>query len=220
MTINRYGMDRIMKTLVTIFILFCSQISLQVSAQEITEGKEYQVIKAQGDQGSVVQVYEFFSYACGHCYDFQPLIESWVAKPRKGVQFNYMPAVFNEQMVPLAKLFFTLEEMKLLKTVHHQVYDAIHGKRINLQTDKKIFDWAQKNELINFKEFEKLYKSFGIDAKVKKSAQLTRSYRIPGTPYVTVRGKYITGPSMVLRPEGGVDPIRFIGTLNTLIEKD
>ncbi len=70
------------------------------------------------------------------------------------------------------------------------------------------------------KEFEKLYKSFGIDAKVKKSAQLTRSYRIPGTPYVTVRGKYITGPSMVLRPEGGVDPIRFIGTLNTLIEKD
>ena len=103
-------MDKIMKTLLTIFILFCTQMSLQASAQTITEGKEYKVIKAQGDQGDVVQVYEFFSYACEHCYDFQPLIESWAAKPRKGVQFNYMPAVFNEQMVPLAKLFFTLRK--------------------------------------------------------------------------------------------------------------
>jgi hypothetical protein len=51
--------------------------------------------------------------------------------------------------------------------------------------------------------------------------QLTRSYRVPGTPYVTVKGKYITGPSMVLRPEGGgVDVVRFIATLNSLIEKD
>ena len=147
-----------MKSLLTIFIVFLSQMSLQASAQEITEGKEYQVIKAQADQGSVVQVYEFFSYACGHCYDFHPLIESWADKPREGVQFNYIPAIFNEQMIPLAKLFYTLEEMQLLKTVHHQVYDAIHEKRVNLLTDKKIFNWAKKNDLIKFKEFEKLYK--------------------------------------------------------------
>jgi thiol:disulfide interchange protein DsbA len=132
-----------------------------------------------------------------------------------------MPAVFNERMIPLAKLFFTLEEMELLNAVHHQVYDAIHEKRLNLLTEKKILNWAKKNKSIKFNEFEKLYQSFSVDSKVKKAMQLTRSYRVPGTPYVTVKGKYITGPSMVLRPEGGgVDVPRFIATLNSLIEKD
>ncbi|MDC1311099.1 thiol:disulfide interchange protein DsbA/DsbL [Burkholderiales bacterium] len=210
-----------MKNLLIIFMVFLSHLSLQVSAQAITEGKEYQVIQAQGDKGDVVQVYEFFSYACGHCYEFQPLIESWAESPPEGVQFNYMPAVFNERMIPLAKLFFTLEEMQLLKSVHYQVYEAIHEKRINLLTEKRILSWAEDNKLIKFNEFEKLYKSFSVDSKVKKAVQLVRSYRLPGTPYVTVKGKYITGPSMVLRSEGGgVDVVRFIATLNTLIEKD
>ena len=210
-----------MKNLLIVFVMLFSHMSLQVSAQAITEGKEYQVIRAQGDKGDVVQVYEFFSYACGHCYEFQPLIESWAESPPEGVQFNQMPAVFNERMIPLAKLFFTLEEMELLNAVHHQVYDAIHEKRLNLLTEKKILNWAKKNDSIKFNEFEKLYQSFSVDSKVKKAMQLTRSYRVPGTPYVTVKGKYITGPSMVLRPEGGgVDVVRFIATLNSLIEKD
>jgi thiol:disulfide interchange protein DsbA len=111
--------------------------------------------------------------------------------------------------------------MELLNAVHHQVYDAIHEKRLNLLTEKKILNWAKKNKSIKFNEFEKLYQSFSVDSKVKKAMQLTRSYRVPGTPYVTVKGKYITGPSMVLRPEGGgVDVVRFIATLNSLIEKD
>ena len=178
-----------MKNLLIVFVMLFSQMSLQVSAQAITEGKEYQVIRAQGDKGDVIQVYEFFSYACGHCYEFQPLIESWAESPPEGVQFNQMPAVFNERMIPLAKLFFTLEEMELLNAVHHQVYDAIHEKRLNLLTEKKILNWAKKNESIRFNEFEKLYQSFSVDSKVKKAMQLTRSYRVPGTPYVTVKGK-------------------------------
>jgi len=214
-------MKGIMKTILAFVVLVFSQMSLQASAQSITEGQEYQIIRAQSDQGNVVQVYDFFSYACGHCYEFKPLIGAWAENVPDGVQFNHMPAVFNERMVPLAKLFFTIEEMKLMDTVHHQVYEAIHEKRINLLTEKQILSWAGKNKAINFGNFEKLYKSFSIDSKVKKAAQLTRAYRIPGTPYVTVKGKYLTGPSMVLRPEGGsVDPARFVATLNYLIEKN
>ena len=195
--------------------------AVQLSAQEISEGKDYRVIRADGGGGDRVQVYEFFSYACGHCYDFQPLIESWAKNPPKGVDFSYMPAVFNERMIPLAKLFFTLEEMGLVETIHHKVYDAIHRKGVNLLTKKKIMSWAGGQDDINQGNFVKLYNSFGIDAKVKKAMQLTRSHRIPGTPYVTVNGKYITGPSMVLRSDGsGVDAVRFIATLNSLISMD
>jgi hypothetical protein len=48
---------------------------------------------------------------------------------------------------------------------------------------------------------------------------LTRKYRIPGTPYVTVGGKYLTGPSMTLRADrSGIDSVKFIATLNMLVE--
>ena len=210
-----------MKQLLKVLMVLVFTWASTTFAENLVEGKDYKVIRSDGDRGDVVQVYEFFNYACGHCYEFQPLIESWAQNPPKGVQFNYMPAVFNERMIPLAKLYFTLEEMQLLKTVHQEVYDAIHRKGVSLMTDKKILKWIDSNDRVDNESFNKLYKSFGIDAKVKKAVQLTRSYRVPGTPYVTVKGKYITGPSMALRSDGsGVDAVRFIAILNTLVAKD
>jgi hypothetical protein len=51
--------------------------------------------------------------------------------------------------------------------------------------------------------------------------QLARNYRIPGTPYLIVNGKYLTGPGMTMRPDGrGVDAQRFVLVLNTLIEME
>jgi hypothetical protein len=50
---------------------------------------------------------------------------------------------------------------------------------------------------------------------------MARAYRIPGTPYMIVNGKYMTGPGMALRSDGnGVDPQRFVYILNTLIEME
>jgi len=187
---------------------------------EIVEGQEYQLIRGIPDEKSdgVVQVYEFFNYACGHCYEFQPVIKSWADKPPKGVKFNYMPAIFNERMVPLAKLYFTIEEMGLLGSLHQKVYDAIHRDGVTFPSDESILAWVAKSG-VDAKKFEKTYSSFGVGNRARMAMQLTRKYRIPGTPYVTVGGKYLTGPSMTLRADrSGIDSVKFIATLNMLVE--
>jgi protein dithiol oxidoreductase (disulfide-forming) len=73
-------------------------------------------------------------------------------------------------------------------------------------------------QAVDVKKFESVFDSFGVDSKAKRAAQMTRNYRIPGTPYLIVGGKYLTGPSMTLKGGEGVDAARFVQVLNELID--
>lgn len=182
-------------------------------------GKEYKPISPpQPVSGGQVEVLEFFNYACPHCADFEPLLEVWKSSKPKGVKFSYVPAVFNKRMIPLAQMHYALEEAGLLEQLHGKVYDAIHKENRDLADRKSIVEWVATQK-VDTKAFEKAFDSFSVGNKVQRAMQLTRNYRIPGTPYMTINGKYLTGPSMTLRAGGGgVDAQRFIFVLNTLIE--
>lgn len=165
-----------------------------------------------------VEVLEFFNYACGHCYDFEPLLKSWLKSKPSDAAFRYVPAVFNESMMPLAKLHYSLEEMGLLEKLHERVYTAIHVQNQRLVTRDAIVKWIG-GQGVDEKKFAATFDSFSVANKAQRAAQLTRNMRVPGTPYVVVGGRYLTGPSMVLRPGGGgVDAKRFVVVLEELID--
>lgn len=165
-----------------------------------------------------VEVLEFFNYACGHCYDFEPLLKSWLKSKPADAAFRYVPAVFNESMMPLAKLHYSLEEMGLLEKLHERVYTAIHVQNQRLVTREAIVKWVG-GQGVDEKKFAATFDSFSVANKAQRAAQLTRNMRVPGTPYVVVGGRYLTGPSMVLRPGGGgVDAKRFVVVLEELID--
>jgi len=182
-------------------------------------GKEYRLINPpQPVSGSQVEVLEFFSYACPHCDEFEPLLNSWLSSKPQGVKFSHVPAVFNKRMIPLAQLYYTLEETGTLSQLHAKVYDAIHRQGKNLADRQAILDWAE-SQGVDMKKFQAAYDSFSVGNKTQRAIQMTRNYRIPGTPYLVVNGTYLTGPGMTLRSDGrGVDPQRFVIVLNTLIE--
>ena len=179
---------------------------------------EYKVLNpAQPTAGKGVEVLEFFNYACSHCYEFEPLLKSWLKTKPKDAEFRYVPAVFNEKMLPLAKLHYALEEMGLLDKLHEKIYFAIHQHGQNMTERAGMVKWLAE-QAVDVKKFEAVFDSFGVDSKAKRAAQMTRNYRIPGTPYMIVAGKYLTGPSMTLKATEGVDQARFIQVLNELIE--
>jgi thiol:disulfide interchange protein DsbA len=184
-------------------------------------GKEYRLIDPpQPVSGNQVEVLEFFSYACPHCDDFEPLLNSWLSSKPANVKFSHVPAVFSKRMVPHAKLYYTLQETGLLTQLHSRVYDAVHRQGNNLANREAIMKWAAAQD-VDMKEFEAAYDSFSVGNKVQRAMQLARNYRIPGTPYLIVNGKYLTGPGMTMRPDGrGVDAQRFVVVLNTLIEME
>ena len=178
---------------------------------------EYKLINPpQPGAGKGVEVHEFFNYACSHCYDFEPLLRLWLKTKPKDVEFRYVPAVFNERMLPLAKTYYTLEEMGLLDRMHEKVYEAIHEKRVNLADRAVMIKWIAEQG-VDGKKFEATYDSFSVDSKAQRAGQLTRSYRITATPYVAVAGKYLTAPSLTLRADGNIDPNRFFQVLNDLV---
>jgi protein dithiol oxidoreductase (disulfide-forming) len=190
-----------------------------VAAKPVLD-KEYKLIDPPQPQPATVkgvEVLEFFNYACPHCYEFEPNLKSWLKDKPKNAQFRYVPAVFNERMIPLAKIYYTLEEMALLEKLHDKVYYAIHQQQLNLIDRAILLKWIGEQG-VDTSKFEATFDSFGVNNKVQRATQMTRNYRIPGTPYLIIGGRYLTGPSMTVRADGNVDHGRLMQVLNELID--
>jgi thiol:disulfide interchange protein DsbA len=100
-----------------------------------------------------------------------------------------------------------------------RVFDAIHKQGQQLLTDQAVVDWAVKQGIDKAK-FEQIYQSFGIDTKVQRAAAMGRAYGVQFTPSLAVNGKYWTGPSMVISPNGGPDIPRFFEVVDGLVARE
>lgn len=174
-------------------------LSLALPAQaQLTVNKEYTLIvpALPSDEPGKIEVLEFFSYGCIHCYRLHPFIMNWASTLPKDVVFKRVPVTFDRpQMVPIAKLYYTLEATGDLAKLDDAVFKAMHEENVNLATDKTVLQWVGKRG-VDMKKFTDTYNSFGIQSKVARATQLTKTYRVQGTPQIVVDGRY------ALRGEG------------------
>ena len=152
-------------------------------AQPPIADKDYKLINPpqKTETGKKIEVIEFFSYACPHCADFEPFLQDWLKRKPKDVEYRMVPMVFRENWKPLAKLFFTLEQMALVDKYHLKVYEALHKQNQQLFTEQAVIDWTVKQGIDKAK-FEQIYQSFGIDTKVQRAAAMGRAYGVQFTP--------------------------------------
>jgi thiol:disulfide interchange protein DsbA len=143
--------------------------------------------------GGKVEVTEFFWYGCPHCYSLEPMVNAWVKNAPKDVVFKRVPAVPSEQWGVMAYVFYTLEGMGLLEQYHSKVFDAMHKENVNLSNRGIREQWLTKNG-IDVAKYNEMEKSFTVNSKVKRAAQLTNAYKVDGVPRVFVAGKYFTAP--------------------------
>ncbi len=212
-------MKQLRHLLIAIVTILGVAIVPAVAAKPVLD-QEYKLVDPPQPQPATVagvEVLEFFNYACSHCYEFEPNLKTWLKNKPKNAAFRYVPAVFNERMIPLAKIYYALEEMDLIAEMHDKVYVAIHQKQLNLAERTTLLKWVAE-QAIDTKKFEATYDSFSVNNKASRAMQMTRNYRIPGTPYLVIGGRYLTGPSMIVGASGGVDHNRLMQVLNELIE--
>lgn len=136
-----------------------------------------------------VEVAEFFWYGCIHCYNLEPAIEAWLPKLPQDAYFRRIPAVFNERWALDAAHFYAFESLGVLDKVHRAFFDAIHKDHLKTDSPAALAEWLGRNG-IDAKKFEAATKSFGVQSKVKRAAQLTGASRIDGTPAMMVQGRY------------------------------
>ncbi len=163
------------------------------------EGRDYvKLSQRQPTQDpKKIEVVEFFWYGCPHCHAFEPALEAWLKKLPPDVSFRRLPVAFRE--VPFVlhqKLYFALEAMGLVETLHRKVFTTMHIERNPLNTPEAIGDFVAKNGVDKAK-FLEVMNSFSVSGKAKQAATLSAGYKIDGTPALGINGAYYTSGSLV-----------------------
>ncbi|HUX30793.1 MAG TPA: thiol:disulfide interchange protein DsbA/DsbL [Thiobacillus sp.] len=172
-------------------------LSALAAGPEAFEGHDYTRLKRTQPvtTGKNVEVLEFFWYRCPHCFQLEPGLDAWLKTLPSDAQVRRVPAVFRNDWMPDAKLYYTLEQMKLLDSLHHKIFDAYHVQNINLNDPAVLGGWIAKQG-VDRKKFEDVYNSFSTQAKATQGARLATAYAISGVPAFIIDGKYATTVSM------------------------
>jgi len=155
-------------------------------------GKDYVVLDrpVPTDAGpGKVEMLEFFWYSCPHCNKFEPTFAQWVKDAPKDVVVRRVPIAFRDDFAPQQRLFYTLEAMDLLGSLHAKVFHAVHDEHLPLNTDATILAWIEKQGVDKAK-FSDIFKSFAVTSKIKKAVQLQNEFHIEGVPSLGIAGRY------------------------------
>jgi len=142
-----------------------------------------------------IEVIEFFYYGCDACNRFEPRLQSWLAKLAPDVAFRRVPALRRTAWVPLARIFFALEQLGQLEGLHAQVYRAIHDDGLDLSSSAERGEWADKVGL-DRSRLEDALESDAVNAQVQRAHDATIAYAVRATPSFAVDGKYLISGSL------------------------
>ena len=157
-------------------------LSVQAQGKPPAEGKDYLLLSKPAPSeapAGQIEVVEFFWYSCPPCHAFEPAFGQWVKNAPKDVVVRRIPLSCRDDFAPQQRLFFTLEAMNLLDSLHVKVFNAVHVEKQPLNTDASILAWAQKQGVDKAK-FEETYKSFGVASKLKRAVQLQNDFKVEG----------------------------------------
>jgi thiol:disulfide interchange protein DsbA len=142
-----------------------------------------------------IEVAEYFSYGCPHCYQFEPLIGPWHDALPGDVEFSRTPAVWNRDYQVYAQSYLTLDSLGVLEQVHVPIFNAIHNDRQRLNTPASMAEFLTGYG-VDPEDFAKTYNSFGIRAAVQQADSKGRAYRSTGVPALVINGRYRIEGSM------------------------
>jgi thiol:disulfide interchange protein DsbA len=169
---------------------FFSMVVTEQTSGEFIEGEHYVLLdNPRRIRGDKIEIMEFFSYGCVHCYNFDPELESWVEKNADKIRFVRTPAVVNESWRLLGGVYYTFREMDLLDALHSRFFDQIHrGNRVFTNIEL-IADWVESQD-VDRELFLSTFNSPRVKNQVALADQLSRRARIASVPGLIVDGKY------------------------------
>ncbi len=172
-------------------LVFSLSACAQEAADTYKEGQHYIVLEqaVRTADPSKIEVAEVFAYSCPHCFDFEPMLHAWEKKQDKDVYLAQTHAMWNPQMEPLIRGYYTSVALKVKEKTHMAVFNTLHLERKSLNNAEQ---WADFFAIYGVDKAKALstYNSFGVTSQIKQAEARTRSYKITGTPEMVVDGKY------------------------------
>ena len=204
----------------SLLILLLSLLPLSVFAQPMApgyrEGVDFVTLPAPQPPYAPgkIEVAEVFSYACIHCFHFQPAVNKWKTTMAKDVRWEYVPAAFGGPFDQFAKAYFAAQILGVQEKTHDAVFKGIF-------TDKLVKQGTPE-------EVADLYARFGVDrakflatmagndvkARMAKAKDFAMRSGVESTPTLIVNGKY----RVLGRTETGYDGM--LKTAEFLIQRE
>lgn len=166
--------------------------TLAAAAVVPVEGKDYTLIAnpTAPEKPGLVEVREFFWYGCPHCYRLDPHVTAWLKTKPAGVNFIRTPAALNNVWEANARGFYVAETLGLVERTHGPLFEAIQVRKERLFDQPSLAAFYGKYG-VSTSNFNGLYQSFAISAKIAQSRNLAIRYQLSGVPAMVVNGKYL-----------------------------
>jgi thiol:disulfide interchange protein DsbA len=180
-----------MRPSVSIFAVAFLALSTSPQAS-IVAGHDYEVLATpqRQDTNGKIEVMEFFSWGCPHCYEFYPKLSRWLATLPKGSNFIRVPVgIGHPEWEALARAFYALQSTGDVDRLDSQIFEDIHKNHVWLFDEASITAWVGKHG-VDVTKFTAAYRSFGVNTSQAQAEQKSIDYRIPGVPTLAINGKY------------------------------
>jgi protein dithiol oxidoreductase (disulfide-forming) len=179
-----------MSALRILAVLLCV---LAAPAYAQVQGQDYRLLTPAQPPASPgkVEVIEFFSYGCPHCYALQSHIVKWAAELPANVSFVRVPVSFGRrEWGQLSRAYYALEATGDLPRLDDALFEGIHKEHKRLFDEDTLAAWAAEHG-VEAAKFRAAFESPGVSAQAMRAEQLSREYKVNSVPYLIVDGKYI-----------------------------
>lgn len=209
-------MHKQIKQLLAVLLLAPLAFSAFAQPERYVAGTHYIVLPTpvKTHDPEKIEVVEVFWYGCGHCFRFEPLIESWASSIPADVDFVRFPGMWNDLMKVHAQAFYTAEALGKLEEMHSPIFDAINIKGNRLQNEQQLSAFFAQYG-VSEEDFSKTFNSFAVRTKVNQAEAKMREYQVRSTPNMLVNGKYLisTGEAVPTQEE-------MLEVVNFLVNKE
>src|SRR5258707_2525062 len=168
-----------------ISIVTLAFLALSTSVQgSIIGGHDYMVLntpKRQESNGRI-EVVEFFSWGCPHCFEFYPMLSRWIAALPRDASFKRVPVgLGHPEWDALAKAFYALQVTGDVDRLDSQIFQDIHKNHVWLYDEGSITALGGKHGG-NVPKFTAAFRSFNVNMTAGQAEQKAEGYRITGVP--------------------------------------
>lgn len=171
-------------------------LPLSAMASNFQAGKHYEVIAEQ--KTASPEVKEYFSFYCGGCYAFEPIIQSLAKSLPEGTELkkshvDFVRAASPEIQNALARAYVVAKNQGKGDQVSTAIFNQIHKSRVPFRSEDDIRNLVLVND-IDAETYDKAMRSFGVRGVVnqmmKEQQELSDRKVLTGVPMLVVNGKY------------------------------
>ncbi len=178
---------------------------------EFVEGEHYFLIDdPRRIRGDKIEVIEFFSYACVHCYNFDPELKDWVSGQGDRIEFVQMPALASDYWRLLGRNYYTMEKLGLLKSKHMAFFRSVHDGRVVYKTPEGLAAFFDGDP----EDYLQAYRSPEVNSKMALADTMARRLKIAAVPTIVIQGKYMVSTS------ASIGLTRMLEVMDYLVEKE